>query len=112
MTAIVAKGLAAAALLLLSACSSVPPTACGPLGSSVCGQAASYVARDVQGWHNANNPNCAFVRPIAAEIIGRDRGGVTEHWTIEACQGKRFVYKAYIIRLSGGLTVAVSDVGA
>ena len=111
MATIVLKSFTAGALLFLSACSIAPPTACGPLGSSACGQAASYIARDIQGWHNSQNPSCPFVRPVAAEIIGKDRDGVTEHWTIEACEGKRFVYKAYLISLGGGLTVMVSDVG-
>ena len=51
-----------------------------------------------------------FVRPVAAEIVRDEGDAVVEHWTIEACMGKNFTYRAYLLPSRGALTVMVSDV--
>ena len=95
----------------LAACASTPAKPCGPLGTSACGGQAANVARDVARWHNAHQLSCPYVRPLAAEIVRDEGDAVVEHWTIEACDGKRFTYRAYLLP-GGGLTVMVSDVRA
>ena len=67
--------------------------------------------RDVAGWHNAQPPDCPFVRPVVAEIIRDEGDAVVEHWTIEACQSRNFTYRVYLLP-GAGLTVMVSDVRA
>ena len=101
----------AASVAALSGCASTPAKPCSPLGTSVCGAQAANVARDVSGWHNAQHPTCPYVGPLSAEIVRDEGDAVVEHWTIEACDGKRFTYRAYLIP-GGGLTVMVSDVRA
>lgn len=100
----------AASISVLAGCASTPSKPCGPLGTSACGGQASNVARDVAGWHNAQQPNCRHVRPLAARIVRDEGDAVVEHWTIEACDGKQFTYRAYLLPSSGALTVMVSDV--
>ena len=101
------------ALLLaavLGGCASTTATPCNSLGTSACDRQAANVARDVAGWHNSHELNCRYVRPVSAEIVKTERGAVVEHWTIEACDGKEFIYRAYLMPSSGALTVMVSDV--
>ena len=100
----------AATSIVLSGCASAPAKPCGPLGTSACGAQAANVARDIAGWHNAHQSSCPYVRPISAEIIRDEGDAVVEHWTIEACEGKSFTYRAYLLPMGGGLTVMVSDV--
>ena len=90
-------------------CATGPVAPCSELGSSVCGGRASLVAKDIAGWHNAQNPSCPFVRSLRAQILKRSDGGIVEHWKIEACQGKQFTYRAYLLSNVGSLTVMVSD---
>ena len=99
----------AASIAALTGCAATPAKPCGPLGTSACGGQAANVARDVAGCHNAQQPDCPFVRPVAAEIIRDEGDAVVEHWTIEACQSKHFTYRAYLLP-GAGLTVMVSDV--
>ncbi|MBN8482641.1 MAG: hypothetical protein J0L88_13735 [Xanthomonadales bacterium] len=103
------KAVVLAAVLALSACAHQSATPPSGLGTSVSGGHVANVTRDVQGWHNSQNPNCAFVRVVKAAVVKRDRSGVTELWTIEGCDGRLFDYEAYIISMGGGITVAVSN---
>ncbi|TXK59074.1 hypothetical protein [Alkalisalibacterium limincola] len=102
------KLLVSAAVLVLAACAHTTG-APNALGTSVSGQHVANVTRDVQGWHNVQNPNCQFVRAIKAAVVERDTGGVTERWTIEGCDGRLFEYHAYIMSMGGGITVMVSN---
>ena len=97
-------------VLSLAGCASAPAKPCGSLGTSVCGAQAANVARDIAGWHNAHQANCPYVRPVSAEIVRDEGDAVVEHWTIEACEGKQFTYRAYLLPMGGSLTVMVSDV--
>ena len=82
---------------------------CNAIGTSACGSGAAQVERDIAGWHNAQNPSCPFVRSLRAQILKRSDGGIVEHWKIEACQGRQFTYRAYLLSNVGSLTVMVSD---
>ena len=101
-----------ASALTLTACASTPAQPCGPLGSSVCGGHAANIARDIAGWHNAHHADCRFVRPVSAQIVRDEGDAVVEHWTIEACEGRQFTCRTYLLPMGGGLTVMVSDVDA
>ncbi len=103
------KAILVATALLLSACAHQPATSAGGLGTSVRGGHIANVTRDVQGWHNSQNPNCLFTRAVKATVIERDSDGVTELWTIEGCDGRRFDYETFIMPMGGGITVMVSN---
>ena len=98
------------AILTLAGCSSGPTRPCSPFGTSVCGAQATNVARDVARWHNIQHQACPFVRPVSAQIVGKEGGSVIEHWTVEACEGKHFTYRAYLMPGRGAFSVMVSDV--
>ena len=93
----------------LAGCASGPAKPCSPIGTSACGGQAANVARDVARWHNTYHQACPFVRPVSVEIVRDEGDAVVEHWTIEACQGKQFTYRAYLLPSAGSLTVMVSD---
>ena len=99
-----------ASTIALAGCASAPARPCDPLGTTACGAQAANVARDVAGWHNAHQADCPYVRPISARIMRDEGDAVVEHWTIEACEGKQFTYRAYLLPMGGGLTVMISDV--
>lgn len=103
------KAILIATALLLTACAHQPAASYGGLGTSVSGQHVANVTRDVQGWHNAQNPDCPFTRAVKATVVEEDSDGVTERWTIEGCDGRLFDYEAYIMAMGGGLTVMVSN---
>ena len=96
----------------LAGCVSAPAKPCSPLGTSACGSQAANVARDIAGWHNAHQASCPYVRPVSAEIVRDEGDAVVEHWTIAACEGKQFTYRAYLLPMGSSLTVMVSDVRA
>jgi hypothetical protein len=102
------KAILLATALLLSACVHQSSTSAGGLGTSGSGHIAN-VTRDVQGWHNSQNPNCLFARAVKATVVERDSEGVTERWTIEGCNGRLFDYEAYIMSMGSGITVMVSN---
>ena len=97
------------AVLLMAACAHQPSPSSGGLGTSVSGGHIANVTRDVQGWHNAQNPDCLFSRAVKVTVTERDSDGVTERWTIEGCNGRLFDYEAYIMSMGGGITVMVSN---
>lgn len=99
-----------AVCVALSGCATSPAGPCHPLGTTACGGQATNVARDVAGWHNAQEAACPYVRPVSAQIVRDEGDAVVEHWTIEACDGKHFTYRAYLLPSGGALTVMVSDV--
>src|SRR5688572_22317052 len=103
------KAMLIATTLLLTACAHQPAASNSGLGTSVSGQHVANVTRDVQGWHNAQNPDCPFTRAVKATVVDKDSDGVTERWTIEGCDGRLFDYEAYIMPMGGGLTVMVSN---
>ena len=72
----------------------------------------SGAARDVVEWHAMKHPDCPFQNVSGAKIVKREKDSVTEHWTIQACAGKQFTYRVFIIPQEGGITDAVGDVEA
>jgi hypothetical protein len=102
----------AVTIAALAGCAASPAKPCSPLGTSACGAQATNVARDVAGWHNAQQPGCPYIRPVSAQIVRDEGDAVVEHWTIEGCEGKQFTYRAYLLPSGGALTVMVSDVRA
>ncbi len=98
-----------AATLWLASCAHQPAVSAPGLGTSVSGAHIANVTRDVQGWHDVQNPKCKFSRAVKASVIERDSDGVTELWTIEGCNGRLFDYEAYIMSMGGGITVMVSN---
>src|SRR5690606_10106820 len=93
----------------LAGCASAPATSYGSLGTTARASQVANVARDVAGWHNAQQPNCPYVRPLSVKVIRDEGDAVVEHWTVEACEGKQFTYRAYLLP-GNGLTVMVSNV--
>ena len=104
------KAIVSIAPLLLVACAHQSATTASGIGTSVSSSHDSNVTRDVQGWHNAQNPTCLFSHAVKATVIERDGDGVTELWTIEGCSGRLFDYETYIMSMGGGITVMVSNV--
>jgi len=88
----------------------VRPTQSLGIHTSVSGRNVNDIARDVQEWHDVQNPKCTYKKVVAAEVVKRESGSVIEHWTIEACNHKLFTYEVSIIPGRGGITDAVSNV--
>ena len=70
------------------------------------------VTRDIVEWHAMKHPDCPFQNVSGAKIVKREKDSVTEHWTIQACAGKQFTYRVFILPHEGGITDAVGDVEA
>ena len=68
------------------------------------------VTRDIVEWHAMKHPDCPFQNVSGAKIVKREKDSVTEHWTIQACAGRQFTYRVFILPHEGGLTDAVGDV--
>lgn len=68
------------------------------------------VTRDIVEWHAMRHPDCKFEKVVGAQIIKREKDGVTEHWTIQACDGKKFIYSVGVLPAEGGVTDFVGDV--
>jgi hypothetical protein len=95
--------------IALAGCASAPAASYGSLGTSARASQVANVARDVAGWHNSQQPDCPYVRPVSVEIIRDEGDAVVEHWTVEACESRQFTYRAYLLP-GNGLTVMVSNV--
>jgi hypothetical protein len=80
------------------------------LHTTVSGRNVGDISKDVQGWHDMQHPNCKFVRVLSAEEAEKSPDGVSEHWTIEACERQQFTYRVYIIKSNGAITDSVSNV--
>ena len=97
------KSHAFAFALALAACASTGPT-------TVPSEHLAKVTRDVQQWHDAKHPECAFAAVVATTVLARDGVNARERWTIAACGGRRFDYAVAVAQLNGGLWDSVSDV--
>lgn len=82
------------------------------MDTSVSVRQTGNVTRDVVEWHAMKHPDCPFQNVSGAKIVKREKDSVTEHWTIQACAGKQFTYRVFIIPQEGGITDAVGDVEA
>ena len=80
------------------------------LHTSARGRNVDDLTRDVAQWHDSKHPDCKFAKVVGAEIVKQESDSITEHWTIQACEGKQFTYRVYILRGSGAMTDMVSDV--
>lgn len=94
---------------VLAGCASSPAISYGSLGTTARGGQAANVAGDIAAWHNNHHPDCRYVRPLGVEVLRDEGDSALEHWTIEACDGQEFTYRAYLLP-GNGLTVMVSDV--
>lgn len=71
------------------------------------------VIRDVAEWHDLQHPDCPFKKATGSKTVEKRAGGSVEHWSVEACSGKSFVYRVDVFPRGdngGGVTDMVSNV--
>lgn len=97
-------------LFALCGCASDAHEPSGTLNTSVTGRHISDISRDVQQWHDMQNPSCLFNRVINAQVVKDEKESTVEHWTIEACKGESFTYRVLIMPYpNGGIGDMVSN---
>jgi hypothetical protein len=82
------------------------------MDTSVSVHQTGNIIRDIVQGHAMKHPDCPFQKVSGAKIVKRDKDSVTEHWTIQACDGKQFTYRVFIIPHEGGITDSVGEVEA
>jgi len=80
--------------------------------TSVSVRQTGNITRDIVQWHDMKHPDCPFHKVSGAQIVKRENDSVTEHWTIQACAGKQFTYRVWILPGEGGITDVVGDIEA
>lgn len=70
------------------------------------------VIRDVAEWHDLQHPDCPFEKATGSRTVEKRAGGSVEHWSVEACAGKSFVYRVDVFPRgeNGSVTDMVSNV--
>jgi len=69
------------------------------------------VIRDVAEWHDLQHPDCPFKKATGSKTVEKRAGGTIEHWSVDACSGKDFVYQVDVFpRGDGSVTDMVSNV--
>ncbi|WP_226467679.1 hypothetical protein [Luteimonas panaciterrae] len=70
------------------------------------------VIRDVAEWHDLQHPDCPFKKATGSRTVEKRAGGSVEHWSVEACSGKSFVYQVDVFPRgdNGSVTDMVSNV--
>lgn len=70
------------------------------------------VIRDVAEWHDLQHPDCPFKKATGSRTVEKRAGGSVEHWSVEACSGKSFVYQVDVFPRAdnGSVTDMVSNV--
>ena len=69
------------------------------------------VLRDVTQWHDMQHPDCVYSKSLGSVTVEKSDKGTVEHWSIEACSGKKFTYRVSVFPSpNGGVTDMVSNV--
>lgn len=68
------------------------------------------VKHDIVEWHAMRHPDCKFQKVTDAQVVKRDKDAATEHWTILACDGRKFTYQVLVMHQQGGISDAVGDI--